>query len=199
MGQFGISSSDYPSYFPATGQWSTPLYAISRPGVTPSRFATWFQANEACLASGKRLPFGFEWQTANRATVDPGVNDGNDGSCQTTGTSPRGCGSGIKCQSVWGAQDMIGSLYEWTADWSAGVGNLMANVKNPYPANYGQNHTLNVDNLVNSTPGTANLPSAILRGGSYLSTDGAGNFAYCADSAPTRADASFGFRCLIPN
>lgn len=70
--------------FPRNGQWrrtpgtQPPAYALSVAGMryTPARYITWFQAQEACRASGKRLPTGEEWLTAANGTVDPGVNDG---------------------------------------------------------------------------------------------------------------------------
>jgi hypothetical protein len=38
------------------------VYALSIPGVQPSTCITWFQANQACLLSGKRLLTNREWQ-----------------------------------------------------------------------------------------------------------------------------------------
>ncbi len=47
--QYGAGIDDYPAGFPDTGNWTTQLYAISRVGVTPSRYITWFQAQQARL------------------------------------------------------------------------------------------------------------------------------------------------------
>jgi hypothetical protein len=57
-------SPGYPANFPNNGNWTPVLgsnppspgvYAVSIPGVHPSACITWFQANQACLLSGKRL------------------------------------------------------------------------------------------------------------------------------------------------
>lgn len=48
-----------------------PIYAISKKGVVPSRYATWFQAQQACANSGKRLLTNAEWQMAAAGTPDP--------------------------------------------------------------------------------------------------------------------------------
>src|SRR5438132_547561 len=34
----------FPATFPANGQWTQPLYAVSVPGVRPTSCVTWFQA-----------------------------------------------------------------------------------------------------------------------------------------------------------
>ena len=55
---------DVPANFPPDGNWtavpgSSPpspgVYAVSTPGVPPTGCLTWFQANQACQLSGKRL------------------------------------------------------------------------------------------------------------------------------------------------
>jgi len=44
--------------------------------VLPSGCITWFQANQACLLSGKRLLTNREWQGAAASTPDPGTDNG---------------------------------------------------------------------------------------------------------------------------
>ena len=65
----GCTYTEYPDSFPATGNWTTPLYAVSLPGVMPSTCITWFQAEQACRLSGKRLltnaPAGGTWVLPN--------------------------------------------------------------------------------------------------------------------------------------
>jgi hypothetical protein len=45
----------YPPTFPDNGNWTAPVYATSVPGVRPSMCITWFQAEQACALSHKRL------------------------------------------------------------------------------------------------------------------------------------------------
>ena len=77
--------SDYGENFPDTGNW-TPVagfdppapgvFALSIPGVQPSACITWFQANQACRLSGKRLARNDEWQAAAQGTPVPGTDNG---------------------------------------------------------------------------------------------------------------------------
>src|SRR5437867_12857708 len=62
----GTESDDYDdgAGCPDTGSHCVALYAVSVPGVLPSRLITWFQAAAACRNSGKRLLTNAEWQAA---------------------------------------------------------------------------------------------------------------------------------------
>jgi hypothetical protein len=108
----------YGDGFPTTGNWTEPLYAASVPGVRPSTCITWFQAEQACRLSGKRLVTNQEWQAAAQGTPDPGDADDQTTSCATlAATAGVLTGSRPACVSVWGAHDMVGNAWEWTADW----------------------------------------------------------------------------------
>jgi formylglycine-generating enzyme required for sulfatase activity len=117
----------YPANFPDDGSWtpvpeSSPpapgVYALSIPGVQPSACITWFQANQACLLSGKRLLTNREWQGAAASTPDHGTDNGTtDCNFGHTGT-PSATGSRANCKSAWGVFDMVGNVDEWVADWA---------------------------------------------------------------------------------
>lgn len=116
--------------FPRNGQGPGPAYALSVVNVTPANSITWFQANEACSSSGKRLPTGSEWLRAARGTVDPSDPESGNSGCRTSNVDPmfrdraRTTGLGAaNCRSFAGAQDMIGNLWEWTDEWYGGAGN----------------------------------------------------------------------------
>src|SRR5256886_11002032 len=68
----GTESDDYDdgAGCPDTGSHCVALYAVSVPGVLPSRLITWFQAAAACRNSGKRLLTNAEWQAAALGTPD---------------------------------------------------------------------------------------------------------------------------------
>ena len=202
------SDGDFPvTAFPRNGQWTTPeppAYAASAAGVPPARWITWFQAFEACRASGKRLPTGEEWLAAGRGTTDPGVSDGSGGSCNTMGGAPRAMGTGTACISAWGVQDAIGNLWEWTVEWYAGAGTttfVNVPVQN-WPADYRSDGTWNVNGHVYRAPPSTEtvdgIPSAALRGGSFSDGIRAGVFSLLLDSAPSQLAAGVGFRCVIP-
>ena len=91
---------------------------MSIPGVQPSACITWFQANQACLLSGKRLLTNGEWQGAAAGTPDPGTDNGTTDCNIAAAGHPVNTGSRSSCKSAWGVFDMVGNVDEWVADWA---------------------------------------------------------------------------------
>jgi len=194
------------------------FYAVSRSGVLPTARITWFQADLACRASGKRLPTGSEWLAAARSTVDPSApNDGTmNGACNTWGAPPRprATAAGDGCRSVWGVMDMIGNLGEWTSEWNSSVGSVIETPADggvtltprvwltelqPWPVGYGNDGTSNSTGATfNRTQHSVGVPAAVVRGGAYGSGVSGGIFFYRLDLAPTSREEQTGFRCVIP-
>lgn len=192
--QYGIGA-DWTAGFPYHGQFTIPLYACSVSGVTPAGVTTWFQAQAACTASGKRLMTNAEWQAAVIGTRDPGASDGFLGICRTDGAGRRDTGDGGHCVSAWGAEDMIGHLWEWTSDWYGQGGD---DDDGSQPEDYFGDGWWNVDRaqtqgLAGNTP---DFPAAARRGGSWTSGTEAGAFALDLRVSPSFAgDGTVGFRC----
>jgi hypothetical protein len=166
----------FPTTFSARGSWTTPLYAASVAGVKPTGCLTWFQAEQACRLSGKRLATNQEWQAA-AGTPDPGPDDGV-ADCNLMGRGTVETGSRAKCMSGWGAFDMVGNATEWVADWTQ-AGTLCSTAGSAF----------GID--VNCLQGAAapSHPHALARG-----FDGV--FAietFAVDTAPTYRN--LGFRC----
>ena len=92
---------------------ANPIYARSEAGVLPSANITWYQALQACANAGKRLPTTTEWQMAAAGTPS-GLASGCSFSGVATATA-----SNAGCESTAGAFDMIGNVWEWTAELHA--------------------------------------------------------------------------------
>lgn len=92
------------------------IFAVSLPAEVPSARITWFQAQEACANSGKRLPTNAEWQVGANGSPDPGPDNGTTDCNSATGVVSL-TGARSSCDSARGAFDMVGNLAEWTADW----------------------------------------------------------------------------------
>ena len=90
--QLGSAGDDYAPCSDNGQNCTDDIYALSLPGVAPSAFLTWFQAQAACKNARKRLPSNAEWQAAVIGTPDPGPDNGTtdcnsaSGSASPTGT-----------------------------------------------------------------------------------------------------------------
>jgi hypothetical protein len=168
-----MASDDYGAGCPDTGNGCLNLYAVSIPGVTPSRFITWFQATAAARNAGKGLPTNAEWQAAALGTPDgaPCILGGLGGP-GPTGTA--GCDSDV------GAFDLVGNLNEWVADWvPLAPGSCGDDL---FPATGDSNCLAGA----NQAAGTA----ALVRGGNFFNGTTAGVFAVDgASRRRTRAPA----------
>jgi hypothetical protein len=172
--QYGVSSDDYPCS--DNGQDCSNIYARSVPGVTPSRFITYFQAQQALANSGKRLPTNAEWQAAVAGTPDSTACNVSTGSIADTGANPG-------CVSRFGANDMVGNLSEWVADWVAA------------PTNCNGWGSFSDDRMcLSGASTTAQAPSALTRGGGFGFATDAGPFAVQGFQPQVSTSQVIGFR-----
>lgn len=182
--QFGVTVDDYPCSNNAndcTG--ATAIYARSEAGVMPSRFITWFQAQQACANSGKRLLTNAEWQQAAAGTPDgaPCIVDAE-------GPGPTGTAG---CESNWGTFDMVGNIWEWVADWIQGSDDA---IDEGFISSdlYGNDVIFGIDEVF---PEEDRFPPALIRGGTFRHGTAAGVFALAASQSPSSPISLIGFRC----
>jgi formylglycine-generating enzyme required for sulfatase activity len=203
--QANCTGNEYGAGFPVTGNWTTPVYAASVAGVTPSGCVSWFQAEQACRLARKRLPTNQEWQAAAAGTPDGAPCKIAESGPASTGTAgqaaPAGTPDGAPCKiaesgpastgtagcvSSWGAFDMVGNMLEWTAEWIPFGSNTTQ-----WPAAFGSD-----ESAIGGPPlgPAANLPSVLMRGGHWDGGVNDGVFAL-ESQLPQTQGFTFGFRC----
>jgi len=205
----GLCTPSYPANFPLDGNWTPVLgsnppspgvYAVSIPGVLPSACTSWFQANQACLLSGKRLLTNLEWQGAAAGTPDPGTDNGTSDCNISTAGRAVNAGSRASCKSAWGVFDMVGNLNEWVADWTD-LGNQNCTTWTAEAPVAGNDISCfgGDGNPIDPYGGMdtyKNLPGALLRGGDCFDGSRAGVLAVDSSAFPSiNYVYTIGFRC----
>jgi len=162
------------------------IYAVSLPSEIPSRHITWFQAQEACANSGKRLPTNAEWQVGANGTPDPGPDNGTTDCNSATGSASL-TGARSSCVSARGAFDMVGNMAEWVADW------VPLSTACPGWGGFSDDSM-----CLSGASETGTAPGALVRGGSFLFSFGgtaAGPLTVNGSFVPGGSSFVVGFRC----
>ena len=143
----------------------------------PVAFVTWYQADTYCRWLDERLPAESEWEKAARGTQGWDYPWGNgllpeklNAGLRFTGMLP--VGSFPEGASPYGALDMAGNVWEWTADWYM-----------PYPGSHYRSDLFGEKYKV-------------VRGGSWNHPIDDARSYHRDIASPTRALAVVGFRCV---
>jgi formylglycine-generating enzyme required for sulfatase activity len=168
------------------------LWGVTLPSGTPyygeDRFQDYpaivLDSNEAqayCQWAGRRLPSESEWEKAARGMDARAYPWGSGLECNQANflgclSMPAPADSYPQSASPYGALNMAGNLWEWTADWYDPVYYAQAPSQNPHGPKTGQYHTL--------------------RGGGWRSLSYQLRVANRSSGKPEHAtDGEIGFRC----
>jgi len=166
-----------------TGEDCDDIYARSVAGVTPRADITYFQAQQALANSGKRLATNAEWQMAVAGTPNSGQTPGSE-DCNTSSAGTEPTGERANCISRHGANDIIGNLNEFVADW----GEQATGSANQWGGAFGGDFVKYGDF---ADPG---VPGPLVRGGDFNSNNGAGAFSVDVPLSIITSDDEIGFR-----
>jgi formylglycine-generating enzyme required for sulfatase activity len=167
------------------GQGCADVFAASVPFATASASRTWFQAQQACTNSRKRLPTNAEWQAAVAGTPDPGPDDFFS-TCTTNGFGKSATGSRSACVSSHGVFDMVGNVAEMVADWVPRSTSCSSWDPAVSPTD---------DVLCLNGADTNGEPAGLIRGGAFSNGTAAGPHDVVAIFSLSHSEPLVGFRC----
>lgn len=173
-----VTNAAYKAYceaakYPAPPHWKGGMYAEGEDDF-PATHLSWHEAAAFAAWAGKRLPTEAEWEKAARGADGSQFPWGNDWDVKRVvwnRNRPFKVASKPDGASPYGALDMAGNVFEWTASWYAA-----------YP-----NSPVKFDEYNNSMK--------VIRGGGYDGHETIARTHYRSVAYPNTRSEWIGFRC----
>jgi formylglycine-generating enzyme required for sulfatase activity len=148
----------------------------------------WDEANAYCNWLGGRLPTEAEWEYAARAgTATPRYGDLNAIAWTSANSQHTVHEVGKKQPNAYKLYDMLGNVWEWTADWYGAKYYEQSPLVDPTGPPVG-------DALIAKG---LDMPTRAIRGGAWIGFPGVARASYRYWFIPSMRVANIGFRCAV--
>lgn len=146
MGQTAVTVGAWKRYRIATGTKALPTEVFGVKNLNeagednmPASGMTWDEAKSYCEWASMRLPTEAEWEYAARAGTTAVRYGDLDSIAWYSGNSGSALhGVGLKQPNAWNLYDMLGNVWQWTADWYDAGYYAKSETENPRGATGGQ-------------------------------------------------------------
>ncbi len=192
--KYEVTVGQYKKFCAATGRKMPTAPPWGWQDNLPMVNVTFQEAQEYAMWAGGRLPTEAEWEKAargNDARKYPWGDTWDVKKCNSLDSGfrkPVAVGSYPDSASLYGAEDMLGNVFEWCADWYVA-------------AYYWESPKVNPKGPDTAPPAEKNYgvaPSRTIRGGSFATESAKVYASYRLPGNPVQRSEQRGFRVVIP-